>query len=589
MIPPPASDKPQLNPREVLQQEGVNGVAERLASTGYLIQRELLSDYVQVLRSGKIWMIEGEPGSGKSAVALATQFGFNMTMFPIQGMSELKLSDLLYEWDREAQNQSVIQAVTSGAKPLDEAQAEQYGRKFLKLGRALHAFHWAGVTAQVPLLFFDEVDKLPEHLQDMLLGLLECGYAYVPDYNQPVGIYDTERGSANRRLFPLAIFTSNNLRFKLSPPFRSRCFYSWLDKPTPEEEVKILRPRVPDASPEQVRAVVRINESIKAIPGVQNVGAIYFLPLTRLQASIPFTVADRPPPSREETPHAAYRMVTPGYLATLRIPLLGGRDFTEEDDAGRPPVALISAPLARKFFDDRSPLGQRLLLDDTDAPARPVEIVGVVGGVKQDRLESPPGFDIYLPLRQMTADNVPFLRNNSFWVLRTSTPPLSLEAAVRREIRSVDPNVPTSSVRTMEQILAGALAARRFSLILIGLFALSALLLAAAGLYAVITYGIDQRTREIGLRLALGATRPRILAMILGEGFRLVVGGVALGGVVTLALLKLIAAQLYGVSAYDPLSFAVVTFLLIGVGLLACGMAARRAARLDPAIALRAE
>jgi MoxR-like ATPase len=270
MIPPPASDKPQLNPREVLQQEGVSGIAERLASTGYLIQEGLLSDYVQVLRSGKIWMIEGEPGSGKSAVALATQFGFNMTMFPIQGMSELKLSDLMYEWDREAQNQSVIQAVTSGAKTLDEAQAEQYRMKFLKLGRALHAFHWAGSTGQVPLLFFDEVDKLPEHLQDMLLGLLECGYAYVPDYNQPVGIYDAEKGSANRRLFPLAIFTSNNLRFKLSPPFRSRCFYSWLDKPTPEEEVKILRARVPEASPEQVRAVARINESIKAIPGVQN-------------------------------------------------------------------------------------------------------------------------------------------------------------------------------------------------------------------------------------------------------------------------------------------------------------------------------
>ena len=120
-------------------------------------------------------------------------------------------------------------------------------------------------------------------------------------------------------------------------------------------------------------------------------------------------------------------------------------------------------------------------------------------------------------------------------------------------------------------------------------WALSALLLAAAGLYAVIAYGIDQRTREIGLRLALGATRPRILAMILGEGFRLVVSGVVLGCVVTLALLKWIAAQLYGVSAYDPLSFAVVTLLLVGAGLLACGMAARRAARLDPAIALRAE
>lgn len=270
MIPPPAPDQPQLNPREVLQREGASGIAARLETAGYRIQQHLLDDYIQVLRSGKVWMIEGEPGSGKSAVALATQFGFNMTMFPVQGMSELRLGDLMYEWDREAQSQSVIQAVTSGAKTLEEAQAEQYGQKFLKLGRALDAFHWAGQTGQVPLLFFDEVDKLPEHLQDMLLGLLECGYAYVPDYNQPVGIYDAEKGSANRQLFPLAIFTSNNLRFKLSPPFRSRCFYSWLDKPTPEEEVMILRTRVPEATPQQVRSVTKINESIKAIPGVQN-------------------------------------------------------------------------------------------------------------------------------------------------------------------------------------------------------------------------------------------------------------------------------------------------------------------------------
>lgn len=270
MIPPPKPDETQLNPRDVLHSEGREGVAARLAGSGYRIQIQLLDDYVQVLRSGKIWMIEGEPGAGKSAIALATQTAFNMTMFPVQCMSELRLGDLLYEWDREAQNQSIVQAVASGAKTLEQAQAEQYGRQFLKLGRALHAFQWAGVTGQVPLLFFDEVDKLPEHLQDMLLGLLECGYAYVPDCNEPIGIYDRTTNNTNKQLFPLAIFTSNNLRFKLSPPFRSRCFYSWLDKPTPEEEVAILRARVPEATPQQARAVVKINETIKAIPGVQN-------------------------------------------------------------------------------------------------------------------------------------------------------------------------------------------------------------------------------------------------------------------------------------------------------------------------------
>lgn len=270
MIPPPKPDKPQFNPREVLHVGGRQAIAEGLERTGYRIQSELLSDYEQVLRSGKIWMIEGEPGAGKSAVAFATQAAFNMTMFPVQGMSELTLGDLLYEWDREAQNQFVIQSAQSRAKTLEEAQREQYELRFLKLGRALHAFHYANEAKQVPLFFFDEVDKLPEHLQDMLLGLLECGYGYVPHYDKPIGVYDEETGKSDRTMWPVVIFTSNNLRFKLSPPFRSRCFYSWLDKPTPQEEVQILRARVPEASPGLVRAVTKINESIKAIPGVQN-------------------------------------------------------------------------------------------------------------------------------------------------------------------------------------------------------------------------------------------------------------------------------------------------------------------------------
>jgi MoxR-like ATPase len=270
MIPPPQKDQPSLNPREVLRADGADAIAEALKRVGYRIQSDLLNDYEQVLRSGKVWMIEGEPGAGKSAVAYATQAAFNMTMFPVQGMSELTLGDLMYEWDRAAQNQYVIQSVQSGAMDLTEAQSGQYDFRFLKLGRALAAFHWAQQSGQVPLFFFDEVDKLPEHLQDMLLGLLECGYGYAPHYNEPIGVYNAKTGNSDRALWPVVIFTSNNLRFKLSPPFRSRCFYSWLDRPTPQEEVEILHARVPEASPYLVRAVAKINESIKAIPGVQN-------------------------------------------------------------------------------------------------------------------------------------------------------------------------------------------------------------------------------------------------------------------------------------------------------------------------------
>jgi putative ABC transport system permease protein len=340
-------------------------------------------------------------------------------------------------------------------------------------------------------------------------------------------------------------------------------------------------------------ALVSLSEKLlprlAALPGVESAAFVSLLPLAPGLSSIPFTVADRPPATGDAKPTANYRIVTSGYIDAMRIPLQNGRDFTEQDDGDRPPVALISAPLAQKFFNDRSPIGQRLLLDDTDGSPRPVEIVGVVGEVKQEKLEIPAGPDIYLPLRQVPKENVAFLRNYSFWVMRTSMPPAGLEASVRREIRAVDPNVPSSGVRTMEQMLAGALATRRFSLLLVGLFAATALFVAAAGLYAVIAYGVGQRTREIGLRLALGATRGGVLRMILAEGLRLVLGGIVIGFIAAIAVARLISSQLYGVSARDPVSLIVVTALLAVISLLACLLAARRAIHVDPAIALRAD
>jgi predicted permease len=337
-----------------------------------------------------------------------------------------------------------------------------------------------------------------------------------------------------------------------------------------------------------VRLYEKIGPRLAALPGVQHVALASLLPLNPGRSSIPFTVADRPPATGDETPTANYRIVTPGYLSAMRIPLRNGRNFTEEDNADRPAVVMISAPLAEKFFGDRSPVGQRLMLDDTNGAPRPVEIVGVVGAVRQEKLELPAIFDIYLPLRQVPNDNIAFLRIYSYWVLRTSMSPAGLENSVREEIRRVDPTVP-ASIRTMEQALGSALATRRFSLVLIGLFAATALFVAAAGLYAVIAYGIGQRTREIGLRLALGATHAGMLRMILSEGFRLVLGGIALGLLATLAMIQLISSQLYGVSARDPLSLILVIVLLTAISLLACLIAARRALHIDPAIALRAD
>ena len=338
-----------------------------------------------------------------------------------------------------------------------------------------------------------------------------------------------------------------------------------------------------------VRLVDKFVPRLRTIPGVESMGVVSLLPLGSGHSSINFTVPDRPPSKREDTPRANYRIVTPGYISTMHIPLLSGRDFAEEDDANRAAVALISTSVARRLFSDRSPLGQRLLIDDSDGDPRPVQIVGVVGDVKQEKLEVRPTFDIYLPWRQVIPEAVPWLRSTSFLVFRTSMPPMSLEAAVRKAIRNLDPSIPTTNIRSMEEVMGGALAVRRFSLSLVGVFALTALLLAAAALYAVIAYGIEQRTREIGVRMALGATRLEILEMIVGEGFRLVATGIVLGFLAVIPLANLIVTQLYGVSTHDPLTYTIVLVALSAAALFASYFAARRAMHLDPMVALRHE
>jgi predicted permease len=334
----------------------------------------------------------------------------------------------------------------------------------------------------------------------------------------------------------------------------------------------------------------KLQPPLAALPEVRSVGLVSILPLAPKSISfIHFTRPDKPPATREETPSANYRIVSPDYFRAIGIPLVSGRYFTDEDDGERPPVVLISVVLATKYFSDRSPLGQRITIDDTDGDPRQVEIVGVVGAVKQSNLETPPQSDLYLPLRQVPKDGVPWLRNSAYWVLKTSAGAAAVEPALRAAIRRVDANVGVGNLRPMTEVMAAAVAARRFSLLLIGSFAGAALFLAAAGLYAVISYGIQQRTREIGVRLALGATRGNILRMIFREGAMLLSVGIVSGLVVAMLLAQFIANQMFGVSARDALSFAAVSVLLSGVSLLACWIAARRALKVDPVVALRSE
>jgi putative ABC transport system permease protein len=337
----------------------------------------------------------------------------------------------------------------------------------------------------------------------------------------------------------------------------------------------------------------KLQSRLGVLPGIESTGLVSILPLApKSVASVHFTRPDQPPSKQENTPSTNYRIITPDYFRAMGIPLIAGRYFTEEDNGDRPPVVIVSSALAKNHFADRSPIGQRVVIDDNDAEPRSVEIIGVVGPVKQANLETLAQADMYLPLRQVHKDGVPWLRNTIYSVAKMN-PQVGVASyntdQMRATIRNVDPSIAVGGVRPMREVLDAALASRRFSLLLVGSFAAAALFLAAAGLYAVISYGIQQRTREIGVRLALGATRGRILKMIFKEGALLLGAGVAAGLAIALMLASLVANQMYGISEHDPFSFAIVSLLLGMILLLACWIASRRALNVDPVVALRYE
>ena len=262
---PTVSSKPTINPRHVLRDGGAAAVAELLAGTGYMVQERLLNDLVQAIRKGRPHLIEGERGSGKTALAEALAEACNLPIFYLQGMEGLELGDVLYSWDREGQSQFVRQAVASGMK-LEEARAQQWSVDYLLFGEALGAFEYAGRTGTVPILIVDEIDKLKDTIEDMLLQLFGRGYAHVPRYGD-VGVKNPEG-------WPIIELLSNDIRHDLSPPMRSRCVYTWMDMPSAREEVAILRARVPNASPEAVGWVAKLLECIRGIPGVQDKPAL---------------------------------------------------------------------------------------------------------------------------------------------------------------------------------------------------------------------------------------------------------------------------------------------------------------------------
>ena len=332
----------------------------------------------------------------------------------------------------------------------------------------------------------------------------------------------------------------------------------------------------------------QLRPRLESLPGVERVGFVSILPLSGLLASVPFTIEGRSA-APDETMMTDYRIASTDYFRVMKIPLMEGRVFNEYDRGETTPVALISQNLARQHWPNGSPIGARLRIDDNNEGPRSVEIVGVVGNVKDTSLDGESGPLIYLPLHQFHEDGIAWLTRDQYWLLRATVDPLTLAAAVRREVQSVDRDVPSSNIRTMEQYMAASVAPRKFNLWLLTVFAGAALALAATGLYGVISYGVGQRKHEIGIRMAVGAKRSDILKMVIGQGMALALAGLAFGLTAAFVITRLVKKLLFEVSTTDPVTFLVISLLLAFAAFLACCIPARRATKVEPMIALRYE
>jgi putative ABC transport system permease protein len=318
-------------------------------------------------------------------------------------------------------------------------------------------------------------------------------------------------------------------------------------------------------------------ERVRALPGVEAAATVFPLPLSGGHTSGGFAIEGRQSPT-DQTFNAGFRFISPDFFKTFRIPLIKGRLLTESDGAKTPPVVVVNESLTRIYFPNEDPLGKRITPNGDVARV----IVGVVEDVKHSALDKQAKPELYRAIAQFP---VTFMT----LAVRTSGDPMQMLAAVREQVWAVDKDLPIINIETMERLMAKSVAPRQFNLLLLGAFALVGLALAGVGLYGVMSYTVMQRTREIGVRMALGANSGDVLRLVIGEGMKLALIGALLGLGGALALMRLLKSLLFDVSATDPLTFIVIATVLIIVALLACWIPARRATKLDPMTTLRSE
>src|SRR5262245_567416 len=351
-------------------------------------------------------------------------------------------------------------------------------------------------------------------------------------------------------------------------------------------QVLTLRVELPETRYREGRQIINFNQEflrrVERLPGVRSAAMVFKSPLSG-DPSTTFEVEGQPP-DKSHRLYAGARVSTPGYFRTLGVPFVSGRAFSERDEEKSAPVIIINETLAERYYPNQNPIGKRLRPEIAIAPGGPPwrEIIGVVGAVRHGGPGKEPRPEFFLPHTQM-----PFLSLTT--VVRVAGDPLAIVGAVRNEVRALDGELPVDRVKTLDQYLTESVAQPRFNTLLLALFAGVAMTLTTVGLYGVMAYSISARTREIGVRVALGARRHDVLRLVISQGMKLTLIGVAIGLVAALALTRLMAGLLFGVAPTDPATFALIALLLAGVALLACYIPARRATKVDPMVALRYE
>ncbi len=333
----------------------------------------------------------------------------------------------------------------------------------------------------------------------------------------------------------------------------------------------------------QIAALERVTQALKEVPGVRGAGGTSVMPFGGSWSTASFSVEGFQPASNAPGPWGDMRTVTPDFLPTLGVELMRGRQFTDDDRAGGRQVVIVDEEMASRYWPGQDPVGKRITFNNlSDSSVAWIDVIGEVRHTMHEGLDAQPRVQLYFPLQQ---NGLPFLA----YAVRSTGDPAALVPQLKQALAAVDADLPMSNVSTMDDLIEGTTGPRRFAMLLLASFSVLAAALAAIGLYGVMSYTVTQRTRELGLRLALGAGPREVLGLVLRQGIRLAVVGLGIGLVAALAASRILRSMLFGVSATDPLTFVTIPLLLLAITALACWVPARRATRTDPMIALRAE